>query len=488
MVATNRLTQKASIRRSRLALTGAIVTLLASTVPVAGRDDRQEENSIETALLEHGVGPDHMDAGVITAWNQLAHDIAFAEDQFLTFKGQRALAMMHLAIHDALNSIAPVYERHAYDGMRPVAADPLAASAQAAYGVLVAQYSDQQLKLNAELASWLDQVPNGTLRERGIALGGAAAAAILALRADDGWNFAGTYEFRSGPGQYQTTPPWDGFVAQPGFRFARPFVLASRTELRQPPPPPLTSMAYARAFREVKEYGAVNSAHRTEDQTAYAVWWMEFAEGSVNRVARQLVVDRKTDRWTAARLFAHIGMALVDGYIAVWEEKYRFNHWRPYTAIRAADSDHNRRTTPDPSWEPLRPTPPFPEYVSAHATACAASFGVLERAFGDHGSFTMETTTAPPGMPTRAFASFNAAAVECADSRVRLGWHFRYSTDAGLTLGRRIAHHTVSRALRLRRERHGRDETSPVYRKSSQPHELPPRDQDARNASAIAGS
>ena len=157
--------------------------------------------------------------------------------------------------------------------------------------------------------------------------------------------------------------------------------------------------------------------------------------------------------WAAARLFAHIGMALFDGYIAVWDAKYEYNHWRPYTAIRAADSDDNPRTTPDPAWEPLRPTPPFPEYVSAHATACAASFGVLERAFGDHLSFTMETTTAPPGMPTRAFASFDAAAVECADSRVRLGWHFRYATDAGLALGREIAKHTVRHSLVPRRDR-----------------------------------
>jgi hypothetical protein len=245
-------------------------------------------------------------------------------------------------------------------------------------------------------------------------------------------------------------------VAQPGFPFARPFVIKSLDPLRPPPPPPLKSSAYARALREVQESGALDSARRTEDQTAYAIWWMEFAEGSVNRLARQLADEQDLHLWAAARLFAYIGVALYDSYVAVWDSKYRYNHWRPYTAVREADADGNARTTADPSWEPLRPTPPFPEYVSAHAAACAASFGILTHVLGRRVSFTMETITAPAGTPTRSFASFEAAARECADSRVQLGWHFRYATDAGLKLGDRIARHVVRQAL----NRTGRQGTS----------------------------
>jgi hypothetical protein len=134
--------------------------------------------------------------------------------------------------------------------------------------------------------------------------------------------------------------------------------------------------------------------------------------------------------------------------VATWDSKFVYDHWRPYTAIRAADTDDNPRTMPDAGWEPLRPTPPFPDYVSTHAAGCGASLRVLQEAFGRGVAFTMETTTAPPGMPTRTFASFDAAAAECADSRVKLGWHFRYATDAGLALGRQIARHTLSRSLR----------------------------------------
>jgi hypothetical protein len=181
---------------------------------------------------------------------------------------------------------------------------------------------------------------------------------------------------------------------------------------------------------------------------------MEFAEGSVNRLARDVAVGRQMPLWPAARLFALVGVALYDTYVATWDAKYGYNHWRPYTAIRGAASDGNSDTAPDASWEPLRPTPPFPEYSSAHAAACAASFGVLAGLVGPHVSFTMETTTAPPGMPTRTFKSFRQAAMECADSRVKLGWHFRYATDAGLALGERIAQHVLHHAL-VRREQAG---------------------------------
>lgn len=442
---------------------GACIAVLTSLLvlvgvsPAVGQRDQREAQAIEEALNEHGIASGLAGADVVTAWNEQAHDIAFAEDSFLTFKGQRALAMMHIAMHDALNSIVPAYERYAYSGP-PRIAHPVAAAAQAAYDVLVSQYPDQRSQLEAQLGVWIGRVPNGVLRDRGIALGRATAAAIVTRRTGDGFDVPGTYEFRSGPGQYQTMPPWDGFVAQPGFRFATPFVLAFQGQFRPPPPPLLTSRAYARAFQEVKEVGSVVSTRRTADQTAYAVWWLEFAEGSVNRLARQLVVEHGLNLWATARLFAHIGMALFDTYVAVWDSKYEYNHWRPYTAIRAADADDNPRTAPEITWEPLRTTPPFPEYASAHATACAASFGVLARTLGHKLPFTMETTTAPPGMPTRSFESFDAAAAECADSRVRLGWHYRYSTDAGLALGWKIARDTVRHALvpRFGHDRKGR--------------------------------
>jgi hypothetical protein len=149
-------------------------------------------------------------------------------------------------------------------------------------------------------------------------------------------------------------------------------------------------------------------------------------------------------------MFAMLNITMFDGYLANWDSKFEFNHWRPYTAIREAGRDRNPGTEPDSDWEPLRPTPPFPEYASAHSTVCSTSFEVLKRTFGDDVTFTMETTTAPPEMPRRTFNSFSEAAAECADSRVRLGWHFRYATDRGLRLGRNVADWIIDNHLEFR--------------------------------------
>lgn len=400
-----------------------------------------------TAARQRHAAPD---AALIAQWNRLGYEIAFAEDQFTTFKGQRALAMMHLAQHDALNSIDPRFEGYAMQ-RRTSRAEPAAAAAHAAREILVSQYPGARSEIDALLAEQLGPIASHPrARELGAGLGRAAAAAMLERRSNDGWAVEGSYEFAAAPGAYQTTPDWQGFVVHPGLAHAKPFMLKTPAQFRPPPPPPLSSRAYARAFNEVKAYGALAGAARTPEQTAYAVWWMEFSEGLVNRHARTAVQERNLDAWSAARLFALMNAALVDSYVAVWNSKYHFNHWRPYTAIREAHKDGNSRTQADPEWNSLRPAPPFPEYVSAHAAGCASTFEILTREFGRGESVTLDSLTAPPGTPTRSFRSFRAAAAECADSRVRIGFHFRYATDAGLELGRRVADHAAEHYLRRR--------------------------------------
>jgi PAP2 superfamily protein len=435
------------MRKRRRLIMAAVGTSLVLTMasPAFGTGAKDVAQTFTTTEVQHRF----LDNEVVIAWNQKAYDVAFAEDQFLTFKGARAHAMMHIAMHDALNAIVPVFDQYAYKRLE-LFAHPIAAVAQAAHDVLVSQYPGELENLDAELAKWLGQVNDGPLKSRGIALGKKTAAAILALREGDGFDFQGTYTFDPAIGAYQTTPPWDGFVFQPGFRFAKPFGLASAHQFRPPPPPSLESEAYSVAFNEVKEQGRIDSQARTPEQTGYAVWWMEFAEGSLNRLTRELVAREDVNLWQTARMFALLNMSLFDGYLANWDSKFFYNHWRPYTAIRAAAEDGNPGTEPDATWEPLRTTPPFPEYASAHSTVCGASFAIMSRTLGNNLEFDMNTTTAPPDMPTRSFSSFSSAADECADSRVQLGWHFRYATDAGLLLGRRVAGYVASHHLEPR--------------------------------------
>ncbi|MGH7504915.1 MAG: vanadium-dependent haloperoxidase, partial [Longimicrobiales bacterium] len=304
-------------------------------------------------------------------WSRLAYEIAYAEDQFQTFKGQRALAMMHLAIHDALQAIVPVYAAFGQESSEP-SADPIAAAARAAHDVVVAAYPDRSTDVHALLDRWLSRTQaSDAAIILGTTLGRASAQAIIAARQNDGWDEPGSYEFRNGPGQYRTTPPWDGVALQPGFRHTRPFTFDDPARFLPPPPPALDSPEYAEALNEVRLQGDSTSTVRTADETGYAVWWMEFSESAAGRVARRMLLESDLDLWGANRVLAKLYIALLDGYIVVWESKYEYNHWRPYTSIRAAATDGNPATAADADWVPLRTTPPFPEYVSAHATGCA---------------------------------------------------------------------------------------------------------------------
>jgi hypothetical protein len=421
----------------RILLLTILIVFAVPAVSQSNSDARSSEQSEEAMLAAHLPGF-ISDPAITVQWNAILSEIAFAEDQFQTFKGVRAYAMMHIAMHDALNAVVPLYRQFAFHRREPFA-HPMAAAAQAARNVVVDQYPAAKARVDAELFNWLSQIPNGPAKTRGVALGQKTAAAILALRTNDGWDVQGSYVFSKEPGDYQTTPQWNGFVLQPGFRSAKTFGLRAPDQFRPDPPPPLNSREYAEAFNEVKDFGKKDSSVRTLDQTRYAIWWMEFAEGSLNRLARQLVTERRTKLWRATRMFALLNMSLFDSYVANWDSKYEYNHWRPFTAIREAERDNNESTETDTNWEPLRTTPPFPEYVSAHSAVCSASFEILRRTYGDHVHFTMETTTAPPEMPRRSFRTFSAAAAECADSRVRLGFHFRYSTNSGVALGRAVA-------------------------------------------------
>lgn len=406
-------------------------------------------------------------ADVLVAWNRRVLAIAEKEDKFLTLKGVRTAAMMHIAMHDALNAIDRRYASYAYgaDASNPAEADadPVVAIAQAGYEVAANLYPGEQAQLQLELTRWLDPVADGPRKAGAIALGKLAAAAIIGKRDGDGWDREAEYRWHPmGPGVYAEfgehsgTP--QGFVFGVGWAAATPFMLRAPGQFRAAAPPAIDSDAYTAAFEEVKEVGRHHSATRTPDQTHLAMWWKDFAENSHNRLARQLVADEDTGLWAAARMFALLNMDIFDGYISVFESKFHYNHWRPYTAIRWADNDGNARTRPDPDWNNLhRHTYAFPTYPSAHGTVCAAAMTALADTFGDRHAFTMRTPdvdSAGPMSPrvamqpaTRSFDSFSSAAMECALSRVYLGIHFRYDSVEGNRLGRQIGGYALGNFL-----------------------------------------
>jgi hypothetical protein len=386
---------------------------------------------------------------IVVDWNATAYQVFKAANGYADPLGaSRVLAMMHLAMHDAVNAVRPRYATFA-SNERDAGADAAVAAATAAHDVLVALFPAQQAIAQLELDKSLVEAGIGESVQRGAALGKRAAQAVLAKRANDGSATKVAYAEGTRPGEYRFTPGFD-FVALPQWKSMQPFTLDSPSQFRSEAPPALSSARYAAAFDEVKSVGGKAAAHarRTVDETNYASFWYEFSDIGWNRIARVVSREQPQDLWQRARTFALLNAVMADAYIAGWDSKFHYNVWRPVTAIRLAGADGNAATTPDASFEPLLVTPPVQDYPSTHSALGSAAAGVLAHSFGrDTVAFTFSSTSALPGNATRTFASFSEAARENADSRVKAGLHFRFATVAGLKLGDDIARHAVRHVL-----------------------------------------
>jgi hypothetical protein len=380
-------------------------------------------------------------------WNTTVFDLGVRADQYADpFLHLRALTMMHLAMHDAVNGVSDQYARFAL-AAGDERADPTVAAAAAAHGVLTSLYPGESAQLDAKLNESTAGQRSADSRERGLALGQAAAEAILASRAADGSDASTPYEPGTEPGRYRFVPPFD-FVYRPDWRRVKPFALASGAQFRSAPPPALDSPEYAADYDEVKAYGRAADSSRSAEQASYADWWYELSEIGWNRIARvSWPQQEKRDLWFTARLFALLNVGLMDAYIAGWDSKLHYDFWRPYTAIRAGDMDGNTATIAEASWEPYCVTPPVQDYPSTHAALGATAAAVLYQVYGRDVPFTMGSPSAKPPGQERTLARFQQAAAENADSRVACGIHFRFATRAGLELGEQVGEQVLKAML-----------------------------------------
>ena len=375
----------------------------------------------------------------------------------------RIYAMTHVAIHDALNAIDHRARPYTFEKAEP-GASPDAAVAAAARDVLVALIGQLPLELvsqscidagiasvEADYAAALAAIPDDPTKAQGIAVGQAAAAAILDLRAADGavgpfLNFNCPQD--TNPGEYQCTPGTP-FIAFEVWANVTPFVLKDSSQFRPGPPYAVTRKKYTADFDEVKSLGGddvTTPSARTADQTEIALFWLESSPLKWNRIARTVSADQGLDLWENARLFGLLNLALADGYIAMADSKNHYNYWRPVTAIQTGDTDGNPDTTGDLAWTPLRPTPPNQDYASGHSIEGGAGAEVLKQFFGtDEISFQDCGVALPAGSTCsdaspvfRSYASFSQAAAENAYSRILIGFHFRKSIEEGTEYGRKI--------------------------------------------------
>jgi len=393
----------------------------------------------------HGKGHinDTLSNEIIIEWSKAALEAAGGASEGHALLASRTEAMMHIAIHDALNAITPIYEQYTFRSHQYNDADPFAAVASAAHTVLKASWPDGASMLDAKLSKSLSGIPDGIAKTKGIAAGKASANAILALRAGDG-----AFQNPVADVPLSDAVPPNNFRYAPFWKSMQLFGLETQDQFRVPPPPPLKSPEYAKSFNESKKFGKINSDVRTEDQSSSANFWYEFADIGWNRIARIQSRDYNTGLYTTARLFALLNMALADSYTAFFDSQDYYYAWRPYTAIRGADSDGNNQTAADPDWLPFLTTPPVPEYPSGHSALGSAASTVLSHFFGDHSPFSTTSTTASPAGTKRSFKSFKQAADENADSRVMAGIHFRFSVDAGQRLGDNVGTWTIKNYLK----------------------------------------
>lgn len=171
-----------SFRSARVLIAIALASMMLAggSAAAAGGDKKPVSvsgNSSTVSTVRNG--------DVVVDWSRIVLEAALTDDGFVSFMGTRHQAMMHIAMHDALNAIRPRFDQYAYFG-RSKGANPIAAAAKAAHDVLVAAYPAQQATLDAELATWLATVPNGSRKTKALTLGAEAAAAIVALRQNDG--------------------------------------------------------------------------------------------------------------------------------------------------------------------------------------------------------------------------------------------------------------------------------------------------------------
>jgi membrane-associated phospholipid phosphatase len=380
----------------------------------------------------------------VTHWNTVAAQAYAPTQGTQPLPQSRTFAILHAAIHDALNAIDRRFVPYTPGLAAAPGASVDAAVATAAREVLVTLIPEQAALVDDAYYRVFIGIPEGPAKAAGIAVGRAAAQATLNRRAKDRVDAATqpVYVSKGTAGDYQFTAPFD-LALVPGWGRIQPFAI-DLADHRLDGPLPVTSRQYARDLTYLQSIGALASTTRTKEQSTIATFWYEDSPLGWNRITNTVVRQRGLDSWAAARAFALVNFALADGYIAGFEAKYRFRFWRPVTAIRAAGEDGNPHTNADPAWQPFLTTPPVPDYPSTHTVVGAAAAEVLIALFGDKVGYDTTSLTLP-GV-TRHYTGFSAAARENGLSRVYAGIHFQHAVKDGHKQGRSIGR-AVSGAL-----------------------------------------
>ena len=407
-------------------------------------------HSIPAAMIASWIaigGPAPARANVITDWDEKAiavvSPIVPVGVTQSVYVAQRVMGMVHAAMFDAVNSIERRYRPY----LVQLPADPTtskeAAAAAAAAAVLATIDPKTASEMKAALATYLVSIPDGAAKSEGIKLGEAVAARVLEARANDGHNALDDYRPRTSPGVYVPTP----ITAASMWSNVKPFAMAKGSQFRPEPPISLDSKEWATDFNELKDYGGKTSTKRTAQQTEIARFWLMVGPPAYHPFVRQLVTAKQMSVGDSARLMALVAVGLNDALIAVFDAKYHYNFWRPITAIRNGDNDGNPATDREATWQPIDNTPMHPEYPCAHCILSGTVSGVIKAALGTEDIPEIAITSATAPGVTHRWTNVTAFAEEVANGRIWAGFHYRFSTRVGTTMGLQIGEYVVNNVM-----------------------------------------
>jgi hypothetical protein len=407
-------------------------------------------------------------ADAVLDWNAISAQVIFAAAR----PGPSAIidfAVVAATVHDAVQAYDKKFEPYATE-ICDATGSPAAAIAKANRDILLNRFPAQAGTINTAYDNYL-AANDLEADDPGVAVGAAAAAGMIALRADDGAfpatfppfvgaNIPGlwrpTPSFQPGPPAMPGPPPSFAPMAVPWAAEVTPFVVLSPEQFRCAPPIKLTSSKYTKEFNEVKALGARFNSARTPEQTHVAYLWAGNFLAQVNDVLRALSEEHLDGSADRARLFAITWLTAADAFINTWNNKVFFPTWRPVTAVREADTDGNPKTAPDPLWEPLINTPNYPDHCSGANALLGSTTKAMSLFFRtDHMTFTVTTINPNAVPPQKTYHRFSDAAADVVEARILQGIHFRSADLEGRKLGRQVARWVHKHALRpLRGHKH----------------------------------
>ena len=403
----------------------------------------------------------------VTFWNTIAARTAVQGKATPGMAGM-FLAYADLAAFDALNAIHPRFQ--AYGGIQPAAspgASESAAVAAAMHDVLVHYFPSQAasdpnatppfIGLDERYADYLASLTDGAAAiNAGVQVGQQAAAAMIALRNNDGVFGVNNYVFQTpGPGVYQPTPPFPYPGAQtPWIADMAPFTMTSAGQFfPDEGPTALSSDQWAEDYNRTKTYGSLTSTARSAEQTTIGLFWTAHPAIPFTGMLNDLATSHALGALDSARLFAMVFAGYSDAFIGCMNAKYTFNFWRPVTAIQEGDTDGNPDTVGDLNWAPLATTPNHPEYPAAHGCVTGAITSIVASYFGTRNVTLHVTATYPVPAAlgggtvtaTRTYNSTDDLLNEVQVARIYGGMHFAHSILQGTVLGQKVARQLARR-------------------------------------------